>query len=258
MSGIFPLNPQVVSQLSKPTAKSRSESRANTTWYLKTFLTPSMTFGNKFSSLLNSTPFLKPISYRAIAAAASDQKYPSFKEHMTVLQAQRYGVMAWNQILTGIKERDGKHHAAKVKNTNSYRLSVCNLPKPQTSSKLRTPSKSQAPSVPQRFSLWVRFQRTPIHLTRLGTKKDSDNESFLSILRSSSDEEYRPCMGTWPRRAVGSPVIVWVLLCWSVVCPCAQGRSEVCLLSFIYISLHGARRAMAAACRCPLGQQRAF
>ena len=32
----------------------------------------------------------------------------------------------------------------------------------------------------------------------------------------------------------------------------------VCLLSFIYISLHVARRAMAAACRCPLGQQWAF
>ena len=61
VTGIFPLNPRVVSQLWKPTAKTRSKSRSNTNRILKTFLTPSTTFGNKFSSLSNSTPFLKPI-----------------------------------------------------------------------------------------------------------------------------------------------------------------------------------------------------
>ena len=35
---------------------------------------------------------------------------------------------------------------------------------------------------------------------------------------------------------------------------CARSRLCVCM-SFIFISLHAARRAMAAACRCPRGQQ---
>ena len=34
-------------------------------------------------------------------------------------------------------------------------------------------------------------------------------------------------IGTGHQRAVGSPAIVWVLLCQSIVCPCVQGRVEV-------------------------------
>ena len=34
-------------------------------------------------------------------------------------------------------------------------------------------------------------------------------------------------IGTEPQRALDSPVIVWVLLCRSTVCPYVQGRVEV-------------------------------
>ena len=61
-----------------------------------------------------------------------------------------------------------------------------------TPSKLRTRSKleRQSAPVPQRSSLRVCFQHTqaPIDLTKLRTKGDSENESFLSILGFSSDE----------------------------------------------------------------------
>ena len=62
----------------------------------------------------------------------------------------------------------------------------------------------------------MRFQHTPINLTRLGTKKDSDNESFLSILVSSTDEEYRLLHGNQtlkgsgqPGNSPGAPVLVY-------------------------------------------------
>ena len=113
--------------------------------------------------------------------------------------AQLYGVKTGSRIL----ERDDKDYAAKAKKTNFNRLSA--MPKPQTPSKLRIPSKPQAPPIPQRSSLWVRFQHTPIDFTRPRTKKDSDNESFLSILRSSSDEEYRPLHENWTPTGHGQP-----------------------------------------------------
>ena len=51
----------------------------------------------------------------------------------------------------------------------------------------------------------MRFQHTFIDLTRLGTKKGSDNESFLSILESSSNEEYRPLYGNQTPKVSGQP-----------------------------------------------------
>ena len=49
------------------------------------------------------------------------------------------------------------------------------------------------------------FQHTPTDLARLGAKKDSDNESFLSILESSSNEEYRPLHGNQTPKVSGQP-----------------------------------------------------
>ena len=107
--------------------------------------------------------------------------------------------MTGSQIL----ERDDKDHAAKAKKANSNRLSI--LPKAQTPSKLRTPSKPQAQPIPRRSSLRVRFQHTPIDLTRPRARKDSDNESFLSTLGSSSDEEYRPLHENRTPKGDGQP-----------------------------------------------------
>ena len=52
--------------------------------------------------------------------------------------------------------------------------------------------------------------------TRLGTIQDSDNEPFLLILRSSSDEEYRPLHGNRTPKgsrqlsySPGTPVLVY-------------------------------------------------
>ena len=58
----------------------------------------------------------------------------------------------------------------------------------------------------------MRFQHTPVDLTRLGIKKDSDNESFLPILVSSTDEEYRlqTLKGSGqPGNSPGAPVPVY-------------------------------------------------
>ena len=49
----------------------------------------------------------------------------------------------------------------------------------------------------------MRFQHTPIDLTRLRTKKVSDNKSFLSILGSSSDEDCRPLHGNQTPKGSG-------------------------------------------------------
>ena len=87
---------------------------------------------------------------------------------------------------------------------------------PSASAKRKTPS---IPVTPKRSSLRVGFQHTPIDLTRAtgsGSQKDSDNESFLSILGSSDDEEYRPLHGNrtpqgsgWPGGDAGAPVPVY-------------------------------------------------
>ena len=52
--------------------------------------------------------------------------------------------------------------------------------------------------------------------SRLGTKKDSGDDSFLLILRSSRDEEYRPLHGNCtsnggrqPSNSLGIPVLVY-------------------------------------------------
>lgn len=68
-----------------------------------------------------------------------------------------------------------------------------------------------------RSSPRVRFQHIPIDLTRLGTQKDSDNCSFLSILRSSTGEEYSPLHGAEPPRVI--KVMAQILLCrlWYVL-----------------------------------------
>ena len=61
VTGISPLNPQGISQLLKPTAKSRSEFRANTTCILENIPYTKHDLRQQFSSLSNSTPFMKPI-----------------------------------------------------------------------------------------------------------------------------------------------------------------------------------------------------
>ena len=66
---------------------------------------------------------------------------------------------------------------------------------------MKTPSTVDFPAI----RLRVRFQQTFIDLTRSGTKKDSDNESFLSILGYSSDEEYRPLHGNQAPKRGGRP-----------------------------------------------------
>ena len=121
--------------------------------------------------------------------------------------------MTGSRILLGMKERDDRDDVTKAKKTNSgaapHRLALC-------FNKAKTPS---IPVTPKRSSLRVRFQHTPIDLTRAtgsGSQKDSENESFLSILGSSDDEEYRPLHGNrtpqgsgWPGGDAGAPVPVY-------------------------------------------------
>ena len=71
----------------------------------------------------------------------------------------------------------------------------------KTQKTMKTPSTVDFPTI----RLRVRFQQTFIDLTRLGTKKGSDNESFLSILESSSNEECRPLHGNQPPKVSGQP-----------------------------------------------------
>ena len=92
---IFPLNSRVLSQLSKPTAKSRSESRADTTCilentpYTKHDLRQQTQFALEFIKTASDGGVCSWIlrfahavehSFDETAAAASDQKYSSFKE----------------------------------------------------------------------------------------------------------------------------------------------------------------------------------
>ena len=83
-------------------------------------------------------------------------------------------------------------NAAKVKGRPADR------PPTNRPSALTKPKMPSIPVTPKQSSLRVRFQHIPIDLTRAagsGSQNDTDNESFLSILGSSSDEEYRPLHG---------------------------------------------------------------
>ena len=111
--------------------------------------------------------------------------------------------MAGSQILSGMKERDDKDNATKAKKTNSGAAPPADWP--SASTKRKTPS---IPVTPKRSSLRVRFRHIPIDLTRAtgsGSQKDSENESFLSILGSSDDDEYRPLHGNRTPQGSGQP-----------------------------------------------------
>ena len=94
-----------------------------------------------------------------------------------------------------MKERDDRDNAAKAKKANGR---PADRPPTDRPSALTKPKMPSIPVTPKQSSLRVRFQHIPIDLTRAagsGLQNDSDNESFLSILGSSSDEEYRPLHG---------------------------------------------------------------
>ena len=124
--------------------------------------------------------------------------------------------MTGSQILSGMKERDDRDNAAKAKKKNSGDAPPA-LPadRPSTSTKQKT----SIPVTPKRSSLRVRFWHTPIGLTRTTrseSQKDSENESFLSILGSSDDDEYRPLHGNrtpqgsgQPGNSAGTPILVY-------------------------------------------------
>ena len=120
-------------------------------------------------------------------------------------RAQQHGVMTGSQILSGMKERDDRDNAAKAKKKNSGAAPPAPpADRPSTSTKQKT----SIPVTPKRSSLRVRFRHTPIGLTRTtrsGSQKDSENESFLSILGSSDDDEYRPLHGNRTPQGSGQP-----------------------------------------------------
>ena len=117
-------------------------------------------------------------------------------------RAQQHGVMTGSQILSGMKERDDRDHARKAKKNSGAAPPASD--RPSTSTKQKT----SIPVTPKRSSLRVRFQHTPIDLTRAtgsGSQKNSENESFLSILGSSDDDEYRPLHGNRTPQGSGQP-----------------------------------------------------
>ena len=71
----------------------------------------------------------------------------------------------------------------------------------KTQKTMKTPSTVDFPAI----RLRVRFQQTFIDLTGLGTKKGSDNESFLSILESSSNGGCGPLHGNQTPKVSGQP-----------------------------------------------------
>ena len=113
--------------------------------------------------------------------------------------------MTGSQILSGMKESDDRNNAAKAKKKNSGAAPPAPpADRPSTSTKQKT----SIPVTPKRSSLRVRFRHTPISLTRTtrsGSQKDSENESFLSILGSSDDDEYRLLHGNRTPQGSGQP-----------------------------------------------------
>ena len=123
-------------------------------------------------------------------------------------------------------DRDDKDHAAKGKRPIPIGCLLCQSPNShQNSEHGRGTKQHWSPNDPSS----ERAFNTPL-LTLLSWEqnKDSDNESFLSILLDplamGNAGHY---IGTEPRRAVDILVIFWVLLYRSTVCPCVQGRVEV-------------------------------
>ena len=226
MTGIFPLNPRVVSQLWIPTAKNRSKSRSNTNRILKTFLTPSTAFGNKFSSLSNSTPFLKPI------LLVQSYSSCSIRSKISDLQRRTCDSLASPEVWSDdLKSDSSRYNGARWqascsinKNADSDRLSA--LPKAQTPSKTQNTIKTSSTIGPPETQPLSALSTLLLTLLGWGQRKTimSLSSWFYDLLAMRDTGRY---MGTGPRRAVGSSVIVQVLLCWSMVCPCAQGRSEV-------------------------------
>ena len=117
---------------------------------------------------------------------------PSKKDMRQFGGVQQHSVMTGSQILSGMKEHDDRNNATKAKKTNSGAAPpIYPVDRPSALTKRKTPS---IPVTPEQSSLRVCFRRIPIDLTRAtgsGAQKDSENESFLSILGSSDDNEYR-------------------------------------------------------------------
>ena len=151
---------RVLGQLSKPTAKSRSESRANTTCILENTPYTKHNLRQQTQFALRSIKtafegevcnwilsFAHTVEHSFIETDLARTELQRLQHQIKTIRplkkgmwqfskAQQHGVMTRSQTPAGIKERDDKGHAAKAKKTNSNQPPT--PPKPQTPSKLRT------------------------------------------------------------------------------------------------------------------------